>query len=307
MEVHCKGSCQPLQQKKIQMKEKASEILFNSDGSLYHLNICGDDLADDILLVGDPARVALISEMFSSIEKTIAHREFITVTGKFQGKRVTVISTGIGVDNIDIVLNEIQIAANYNRQKACYETERNLNLIRIGTSGALQPDIRPGEVVLSAYAVGIDGLFGFYKDEKRVLDNELTARFIQSTHWPGTLPPPYSAACSFSLANRFDFADHSGITLTAPGFYAPQGRRVDVPLAYPDLNQRMAAFGFRNYKVLNFEMETSAIYALGRSMGHKVLTMCVIGANRERGEMIADYQSAIRSLAGKVLETLSAL
>lgn len=286
------------------MMQKPTEILFNKDGTVYHLNVHSDDLADNILLVGDPGRVKLISSMFSDIKKTVSHREFLTTTGNYSGKPVTVISTGIGVDNIDIVINELQIAANYDSSAGNFVNNRTFNLIRLGTSGTMQSDIEPGSIVMTEYAIGIDGLFAYYHDTRKVRHEEMANSFIRSTNWPVSLPEPYAVGCSYSLANRLDVADHKGITLTSPGFYAPQGRIASLNPAFPDLNRRLASFSFNNLRVLNYEMESSAIYSLGRSMGHKTLTLCLVLANRDNGSFLADYKSKMSSLAIKVLDLL---
>jgi uridine phosphorylase len=283
-----------------------SEIVLNPDGSVYHLKVVNDDLADDIILVGDPERVGLISGMFDKVDRLIRNREFITATGIYSGKRITVLATGIGVDNIDIVLNELHIAANYDPVQGAFTGTRSFNLVRLGTSGGLQEDIIPGSTVLAEYGIGIDGLFYYYRDIRAVLDTEAASAFIRDTAWPPQLPTPYVAGCSFTLANRFNnMADHRGFTITAPGFYAPQGRMAALPLAWPDLNNRIASFAFNQKKVLNYEMETSALYALGRSLGHKTLTICLVVANRKRREFLRDYQPAMKAMAQNVLQSLA--
>ncbi len=283
------------------MENNQSEIVINPDGSVYHLKVTHADIADDIILVGDPVRARLIAGMFNKTHRHIENREFITLTGDYKGKRISVVATGIGVDNIDIILNELHIAANYDARQRCFTGNRTLNLLRIGTSGALQPDIEPGSVVLTEYAIGIDGLFGYYADTRKVLDLEKQQLFVKATGWPPDLPTPYISGCSFSLANRFDMADHKGMTITAPGFYAPQGRYAALMPAYPDLNRRMAAFTCQQLRVLNFEMESSALYALGRSLGHKTLTLCLVLANREQGTFLSDYQKPMQDLIERIL------
>ncbi|MFO7722774.1 MAG: phosphorylase, partial [Bacteroidales bacterium] len=215
------------------------------------------------------------------------------------------LATGIGVDNIDIVVNELHIAANYDPSKGLFTGNRSFNLVRLGTSGALQEEIAPGSTVMAEYGIGIDGLFHYYRDTRSVLDTKAASAFIRDTAWPAELPTPYIAGCSFALANRLAIADHNGFTITAPGFYAPQGRLAAIPLAWPDLNSQIAAFRFNNRKVLNYEMETSALYALGRTLGHKTLTICLVVANRKRKEFLRDYQPAMTALAEKVLNNLT--
>lgn len=287
------------------MKATNSEIVLNPDGSVYHLHVLDENLADDILLVGDPGRAEMIGGKFSSIRFKAHNREFLTITGTYAGKPVTVISTGIGVDNIDIVVNEIHIAANYDPATGSFTGKRTFNLIRIGTSGALQADVAPGSVVMTECAIGIDNLFSFYSDSRKILDEEKQLAFVKATGWPPELHPPYIVGCSYSLANRLDIADLKGMTITAPGFYAPQGRSAALVPAFPDLNRRMAAFSHHHLRVLNYEMESSAIYALGRTMGHKTLSLCLVVANRERREFLQDYLPAMDALIEKVLESLA--
>lgn len=289
----------------IEMNAKDTNILLNSDGRVYHLAVAGDELANNILLVGDPSRVDLLGELLSEINFRSRNREFNTITGKYHGTPVTILSTGIGTDNIDIVVNELHIAANYNPRLQQFDGNRSFNLIRIGTSGALQPDIAPGTVVLTEYALGLDNLFFFYKDTHGVRQKELETAFLQSMAWPPELQTPYIVGCTYSLANQLDMNEMRGITITAPGFYAPQGRSASLPEAYPGLTSRMAAFTWQHLRVMNYEMEASALYALGRSMGHKTLTVCLILANRIRNEFLSDYNVPMQELAEKIMQKLT--
>lgn len=287
------------------MNTKDTNILLNSDGRVYHLAVAGDELADNIMLVGDPSRVDLLGELLSEVHFRSRNREFNTITGQYNGTPVTILSTGIGTDNIDIVVNELHIAANYNPQLRQFTGNRSLNLIRIGTSGALQPDIEPGSVVISEYAIGLDNLFFFYNDLNGVRQRDMETGLRQSMAWPPDLQAPYIAGCTYSLANQLDMKGMRGITITAPGFYAPQGRTAALPEAYPGLTSRIAAFTWQHLRVLNYEMETSALYALGRSMGHKTLTVCLILANRIRNEFLSDYHYRMQEMAEQVMKKLS--
>lgn len=287
------------------MNAKDTNILLNSDGRVYHLAVAGDELADNILLVGDPSRVDLLGELLSEVHFRSRNREFNTITGQYNGTPVTILSTGIGTDNIDIVVNELHIAANYNPQLCQFTGNRSLNLIRIGTSGALQPDIEPGSVVISEYAIGLDNLFFFYNDVNGVRQRDMETGLMQSMAWPPELQTPYIAGCTYGLANRLNISGMRGITITAPGFYAPQGRSAALPEACPGLTSQMASFTWQHLRVLNYEMETSALYALGRSMGHKTLTVCLILANRIRNEFLSDYHYRMQEMAEQVMKNLS--
>lgn len=281
-----------------------TEVLINPNGTVYHLGITGDQIADNVLLVGDPARADLIASCFTTIDHHSSNREFVTITGRFKETPVTVLATGIGVDNMEIAVTELHIAANYHPVQKQFTGKRVLNLIRIGTSGTLLPEIAPGSIVLTEYAIGIDGLFNFYKDPQSIRDHEALAAFIRHTTWPHQLPVPYIVPCSFALANKLDVSDYKGFTITAPGFYAPQGRTLPLAPAFPDLNSRIFSFEFRGKRVLNFEMEASALYSLGRSLGHRTLTLCMVLANRKTNTFLEDYQRGMKIMVLDVLDRL---
>jgi uridine phosphorylase len=283
-----------------------TEVLLHSDGSVYHLRVKGNDIADHVLLVGDPGRAEMIASLFSSIEKRIQNREFLTITGRYLNTPITVLATGIGVDNMEIVVQELHIAANYDPQKGIFSGNRTLNLIRIGSSGTLQPDVEPGSTVLTEYAIGIDGLFNYYRDLHGVKDEEAAAAFVRQTAWPSQLPVPYIVPCTFALANKLDVADYKGFTVTAPGFFAPQGRTQPLSPAFPDLNRRIFSFDFRQKRVLNFEMEASALYSLGRSLGHRTLTLCMVLANRRNNTFLESYQPQMKEWIVRILDRISA-
>jgi uridine phosphorylase len=275
----------------------ASELILHDNNSVYHLNIRPENLADTVILVGDPQRVEMVSEYFDKIEFKGENREIKTHTGILSGKRLTVMSTGMGVDNIDIVLNELDALVNIDLEKRMIKDQhQSLTLIRLGTSGTLQPDIPTNAFVLSEYGLGLDGVLPFYKNAEKVIDKELTEAFISQSRWPSGLPLPYAVKSSESLFNLFKKHFITGITATAPGFYAPQGRELRLSLAHPDQNQKLENFSFGNKKIVNFEMETSALYGLSKLLGHQALTMCVAIANRNKHNFSQDYKKAIRKL-----------
>jgi len=287
---------------------KDSELVLNSDGSVYHLKLFPDQIADDILLVGDPGRVSVISDMFDSIEHTISNREIITHTGFFNGKRITAMSTGMGPDNIDICINELHVLANFDlRRKQVFDTPRKFNLIRIGTSGALQTDIAVDSVIASKYAIGIDNLLPFYGGDKSVLNQELAEQFIDFTQWPAEIGKPYAATGSEMLLKEIAPDYKQGITLTAPGFYGPQFRHLFIPPLRPDLQKTISNFSYNSYRITNFEMETSALYGLGSMLGHNTLTLCLIIANRSIGQFSKNYKSHMAVLIENVLQKLSVI
>lgn len=283
-----------------------SELILNDDGSVYHLKLKPGQVANDIIIVGDPGRVSAISKYFSEIEVNVQNREIITHTGVFNGKRLTVMSTGMGTDNIDIVINELDALVNIdlvNREPKPGHT--SLNIIRLGTSGALQPDIPLNAFVMSEYALGIDGLMYFYSTNHPLFDNEMAEAFIHQAAWPGNLPRPYVVSGSENLMKRLGNGLVKGITATAPGFYGPQGRKLRLELAIRDMNQRLEAFKFKGHRITNFEMETSALYGLSALLGHNALTICVAIANRHKKEVNRDYKKHMDQLIQMVLERLT--
>lgn len=282
----------------------ASELILNQNQRLYHLDVVGEDIADKVILVGDPSRVEKISRRFSKIECTRSHREFITHTGTFQSERFTVMSTGIGTDNIDIVLNELDAAVNMDLQKRCEKaTRRKLTLLRLGTSGALHPEIQVNSLLCSAFGLGFDALLPFYREAARVVDPELSAAFKRFTNWPWQLPNPYAVPASLDMLTHFRaLIPLCGITATAPGFYGPQGRTLRLP-AFPErFQESLAEFEYTGYKITNFEMETSALYGLAALLGHQSLTVCVIIANRARQEFSTDLKTCEEHLIDTCLE-----
>jgi len=282
-----------------------SELVLSPNGEVYHLRISPEKMADNIILVGDPKRVEMISKEMDSVEFRGENREMVYATGYYKQKRITALSTGMGTDNLDIVINELDAVANIDlREKKVLEEKKSLNIIRIGTSGSLQEDLDCGEFIASEYSVGLDGMFYFYRDDNKVIDLQGTDSFISFMNWSSTLPKPYMVNSSDNLLNRLAFDMPKGITATSPGFYAPQGREIRLPLAFKDINSRLSDFTYNNLKITNYEMESSALYALGRALGHNVLTICLIIANRKKSQFLSDYNPRMRELIRIVLDRI---
>lgn len=280
----------------------ASELPLQSDGAIYHLNLHPDELADNVILVGDPGRVEMISSMFDTLELEKQNRELKTHTGTYQGKRISVISTGMGTDNIDIVLNELDALANVKLpDRVVKESHRKLNLVRIGTSGALQPDIEVGDFVASSLGFGIDGVLQFY-NYGDICRNDIVDAFIKQTGWSPRLPHPYCTPASHELLERIALDMKQGMTVSAPGFFGPQGREVRARLMFPELNHKIEAFNYEGIKVTNMEMECSAIYGLGNILNHAPLTICLIIANRVTGKFLDSYHDEMKVLCKTVLD-----
>ncbi|MFM9020283.1 MAG: nucleoside phosphorylase [Sediminibacterium sp.] len=284
----------------------SSELIINERGGVYHLNLRPEELAPTIITVGDPDRVASVSRYFDSIEFKQAHREFISHTGYVGKRRITVVSTGIGTDNIDIVLNELDALANIDlTTRLPREEHQTLQIIRIGTSGSLQADIPVDEFVASTHAIGIDNLLLYYLRETNTADQEILHAFIQHTHIDSIGIHPYIAPASISLLKNFVTGFHQGITITTPGFYGPQGRVLRLKTAHPTLVDTLIDFHYGNHRVTNFEMETSAIYGLGKLMGHSCLSLSAIVANRVVQEFSTQASETIDRLIRKTLQILS--
>ena len=284
-----------------------SELILNPDGSVYHLHLHPENIADTIIIVGDPGRVKEISKHFDILEFSVQNREIFTNTGSIGNKRITVLSTGMGTDNLDIVINELDAAVNIDLAKRePKSTHKKLNIIRLGTAGALQADIQPGDFVASTYGMGLDGLLYFYKQGKTVMNTELADAFEKYVSWNEKLPGIYAVPCSQMLMDKLGKNLVHGITLTAPGFYGPQGRELRLELAFPELNHRIESFIYNGNRIANFEMETSALYGLGKMLGHETLTICSIVANRVNRNYARDYHSDIERLIKLVLARLTA-
>ncbi|HTF04636.1 MAG TPA: nucleoside phosphorylase [Bacteroidia bacterium] len=283
-----------------------SELILNPDGSIYHLKLLPENLADDVIVVGDQARVETISAHFESIDCRVQNREFVTHTGIYKGKRITVLSTGIGTDNIDIVLNELDALVNIDLSTRTIKAQKkSLNIIRIGTSGALQGDIPVDSFVASSHGMGFDGLLNYYAGRDLCDEPAVAEAFMSHSGWLKGLPYPYVVKASDKLMKQIGFDMQKGITATAPGFYGPQGRQLRLAPSLADLNEKLGSFRHGDDRVTNFEMETSALYGLGRLLGHECLTVCAIIANRVVRQYSKDYHPVIEKLVHTVLERLS--
>jgi len=284
-----------------------SELIINARGAIYHLDLRPEELANTVIVVGDPDRVKKVSRHFDRIECQQQHREFITHTGYIGSKRLSVMSTGIGPDNIDIALNELDALANIDFETRTIKTKFNkLNIIRFGTSGALQADIPVDSLVASTHGLGLDNLLNFYAYEKNTEEKEMAKAFIEQTQLDTTVTNPYAFKGSQLLLKKFGEGFHKGITVTCPGFYGPQGRILRLGVSSPGLINRLTDFSFNNHRITNFEMETSAIYGLGKLMGHDCLSVNAIVANRVVQEFSKDGNAAVENLIVKALEVLTA-
>lgn len=284
-----------------------SELIINADGSIFHLHIKPEQLADNVILVGDPGRVLLIGELLTDIECKVQNREFVTITGCYNGQRITVISTGIGTDNIDIVVNELDALANIDLQtREIKPDHRTLNFVRIGTSGGLQDYLDVNSFVISQKAIGFDGLLNFYANRDTVSDLPFEEAFKQHTGWSKKLTSPYVVNCSEKLFLKVHQENTvPGVTISAPGFYGPQGRVLRLPLADAQLNEKIISFSFEGHKITNFEMECSAIYGLSKLLGHEALTVCLIIANRVEKKANGNYYESMERMIKFVMDRLT--
>ncbi len=284
-----------------------SELVLNADGSVYHLALRPDQLGDLVLLCGDPDRVERISARFEQVEHRVRNREFVTHTGLYRGTHITALGTGIGTDNIDIVLNELDALANIDLHKRePRSAHRQLRLVRLGTCGALRPDIAVGSLIVSAFGIGLDGVLHYYAAEHTPAEQRLLPAFIQHMDWPENLPLPYAAGGDEQLVASLRTGHTVGITITSPGFYGPQGRRLRAVPAIDDLNERFASFEHEGLHVTNFEMETSALYGLAGMLGHRAATICTVVANRVRGEYARDHHADVERMIDHVLQQVTA-
>lgn len=285
-----------------------SELIINEDGSVFHLHVRPEQLADKIILVGDPGRVSLVASHFDSKECEIESREFHTVTGQYKGKRITVISTGIGCDNIDIVMNEIDALANIDfATREEKDTLRQLNIVRVGTCGGLQPDTPTGTFICSEISIGFDGLLNFYQGRNAVCLLPMERALIHHLGWTGNLcqPVPYAVEADKELAERIAGSDMvGGVTIACGGFFGPQGRELRIPLADPHQNEKVESFEYEGHRVTNYEMESSALAGLAKLMGHKAVTVCMVIANRRAKEANTGYKNQIDDLIKLVLERI---
>lgn len=286
----------------------ASELIINPRGAVYHLDVHPDELAPVIITVGDPDRVQEVSKHFDSIEVKCKHREFVTHTGRLGSKRISVVSTGIGPDNIDIVINELDALINIDFATRTIKPQlQSLTIVRMGTSGALQEEIPVDSFVASTHAIGLDNLMHYYNQVNNDAEKAILQHFITHTQLDGSLSMPYINSASAHLLKHFAAGYHQGITVTCPGFYGPQGRVLRLGLSKAGLIERLTDFRYGNHTITNFEMETSAIYGLGALTGHQCLSLSAIVANRVSKEFSKDGQAAVSQLIEKSLAVVAAL
>lgn len=283
-----------------------SELIINEDGSVFHLHLRPDQLRDTVILVGDPARVDMVASFFDTIDFTVQSREFRTIGGTYKGKRLMCLSHGIGPDNIDIVINELDALANIDfKTREVRPEHRTLTLVRIGTSGALQPELTIGTPVIADRSLGFDGVLNYYAGRNEVADLEFEHAFCESVGWNPLWAKPYVVPADGELVERIGQDDMvRGCTISAVGFYGPQGRELRLPLANPDLNPRIEAFRYGDRKITNYEMESAPLQGLGKLMGHKAMTVCSIIANRFNTDVNPNYKNAVRDLVVTVLDRI---
>lgn len=286
----------------------SSELIINADGSIFHLHLKPEQLADIVILVGDPGRVAMIAEYYDERECEVSNREFHTVTGTYKGKRMTVLSTGIGIGNIDICVTELDALANIDfATRQAKEEFRRLTLVRLGTSGAIQEDVNVGDIIFSRTSLGFDGLLSYYEGRDSVCDLALEKAFMEHTAWYEKLPYPYFVNASDELFELFKDSTLEGITIAAPGFYAPQGRWVRLRPHDMELNAKIESFRFGERRITNFEMEGSALAGLAALLGHRATTICTIIAQRVAKDACTDYKPFVRRMIEMALDKLASL
>lgn len=286
----------------------SSELIINGDGSIFHLHLKPEQLADIVILVGDPGRVAMIAEYFDEREAEVSNREFLTITGTYKGRRMTVMSTGIGIGNIDIAVTELDALVNIDFQTRQVKKDfRRLTLVRLGTSGAIQQDIEVGEVIFARTSLGFDGLLSYYAGRDQVCDLALERAFMEHTAWNEKLPYPYFVNADEQLWEHFRDSVREGMTIAAPGFYAPQGRYVRLAPHDMELNSKIESFNFEGRRITNFEMEGSALAGLARLMGHRATTICTIIAQRVAKDACTDYKPFVRRMIEMALDKLATL
>lgn len=284
-----------------------SELILNPNGSIYHLGINPEQIAHKIIVAGDPGRIELISQNFDSIECKVSTREFVTHTGTYNNQRITALATGIGTDNIDIVLNELDALVNIDLEKRIVKDEHTkLEIVRIGTCGSIQESVPADRVVVSTHAFGLDGLLNFYDFEMNEYEKEIHKEILKQTNWDKSLNNPYLVSGSSQLIDRIGQGFNPGITITAPGFYAPQGRKLRISPKHPNINETLRAFEYQGKRIVNYEMETSALYGLSKLMGHDACTVCAVVANRYANSFSKDYKPVIKALIQDVLDRLTA-
>ena len=284
----------------------ASELIINGDGSAFHIHLRPDQIRDNIIFVGDPGRVDMVASMFDSIDYEVSSREFHTIGGTYKGKPVMVISHGIGPDNIEIVVTELDALVNVDfKTRKVKKEHHTLNIIRIGTSGSLQEDLHIGDYVIAEKGMGFDGILNFYADRDKVCDLDFEHKFCEHTGWDKTWAAPYTADADAELVERIGRDDMTrGYTIAAVGFYAPQGRMVRLPLKDPNLNEKIESFRYNGRPITNFEMESACLQGLAKLLGHKAMTVCCIIAERRANNANTDYKPKVKELIKTVLERM---
>lgn len=289
------------------MRIPESELIINGDGSVFHLHIKPEQLADTVILVGDPGRTAMVKAFFESIECEGSSREFVWATGRYNGKRVTALSTGIGCDNIDITMTELDALANIDFETREVKPEhRTLNILRIGTTGAIQPDNALGDFIMSHISIGCDGLLNWYADRDEIAELDFEEAFVKHVGWDKRLPAPYFVRASEEILRRFEDCTVRGMTISASGFYGPQGRSVRIGLAMPDMIEKFESFSHKGYRITNFEMEGSALAGLARKLGHNAATVCCAVAHRHHKAANTDYKPRVAELIKLSLDRMTA-
>ncbi len=292
----------------MERKFAESELIINSDGSAFHLHLKPEQLADKVILVGDPGRVKTVAKFFETIECEVSNREFHTITGTYKGKRISIQSTGIGCDNIDIVINELDALANIDFQtRRENANHRQLSIVRIGTCGGLQPYTPIGTFICSEISIGFDGLLNFYHGRDEVCDLHMEEAFKKHMNWHQRLGAPYVIHNDANLLEKIYQPEHGmvkGVTIACGGFYGPQGRELRIPLADPQQNSKIESFEYQGRKITNFEMESSAVAGLSKLLGHQALTVCMVIANRRAKEANTGYKNQIEDLIKLVLDKI---
>ena len=282
-----------------------SEFIINSDGSVFHLNIKPEQLSDKIVMMGDPGRVSMTASFFDTIECDVQSREFHTITGTYKGKRITALSHGIGTDNIDIVVTELDALANIDfNTRTVKDDFKQLTMVRMGTSGGMQPHCPVGSFVVSEKSIGFDGLIHYYANSKNIREEEFEDAFQKHVNWSPFHCSPYVVSADEELVDRIGHDMIRGVTISAIGFYGPQGRYVRLPLADPDLNAKIESFRFNGHSITNYEMESSALAGLSKMMGHKAMTVCTIIANRVALDSNTEYKGSMEDLIKTVLDRI---
>jgi len=286
--------------------QKQTELITNKDGSIFHLNLLPGDIANKIVIVGDPGRVDMLASLLEDVRVRKENREFHTVTGSFEHTEITIISSGIGTDNIDILINELDALVNIDLKTGIpKEDPESLTFVRIGTSGGLRSDITAGSCILTQTAIGFDGLLHFYEGYDWIIDTNLADTLVEYLEWPDTLSYPYAVNANPELMEMFESLNYKkGITISTPGFYAPQGRRLRLETFDNEINGKLAEFSYLGRTISNYEMESSAIYGLSALLGHKALTICLVIGNRVTGEFVQDYKPLMTDLALKVFHLI---